>query len=156
MIPAAVCIAALAAWYSSHRLCAALEPASALRWAVRAGLCLVWAFPLTRLLSAGRRRFGRLWHSGFFVLGVAITFLIGLLAMDGLGVLLHVFGLAWPVLAPWYLAGICLIGGLWGLRMALKAPGVVRVSIRHKNLHPALRGLRIAQLSDLHINSILG
>jgi predicted MPP superfamily phosphohydrolase len=44
------------------------------------------------------------------------------------------------------------IGLFWGMR----GPAIVRVKLPIENLHPALEGLRIAQISDLHVGPTIG
>jgi predicted MPP superfamily phosphohydrolase len=43
------------------------------------------------------------------------------------------------------------VGMFWGLR----GPGVVRIDVPIAGLHPSLEGLRIAQISDLHVGPII-
>jgi predicted MPP superfamily phosphohydrolase len=45
---------------------------------------------------------------------------------------------------------------LLGIWAALRGPSVKMVPIPHPGLHPDLHGLRIAQISDLHVSELLG
>jgi hypothetical protein len=58
--------------------------------------------------------------------------------------------LNWGVLAA---AGVA---GAWGIRNARRRPTVVEVDVPIDDLHPALEGYRIAQVSDLHVGPTIG
>jgi predicted MPP superfamily phosphohydrolase len=155
-LPIACSVLGLAAWYSSRRLCAPLEAGSPWRPAIQVALGLVWAFPLARILSMGRLKAEGLWHVGFYLLGLAATFLLCMLAVDLAALVLGLFSLSIPLQTPWFLGAICFLMSLWGLKTAFALPGIVHIPIPHQALHPELKGLRIAQVSDLHISNMVG
>ena len=146
----------MAAWYCAIRLCAPLGAGSWWRPAIGLGMALIWAFPLLRILGMGRIEQLGLWNLGFYLLGLAATFLICMFGLDAVGLGMRVFGLALPLQAPWAMAGASFLMSLWGLKTAFSIPGIVSISIPHKDLHPDLVGLRIVQISDVHISSMLG
>jgi predicted MPP superfamily phosphohydrolase len=61
----------------------------------------------------------------------------------------------WDPGAPLVLAGSVVALGA-GMLAALRGPHVRRVDVEIANLHPALEGLRIAQITDLHVGPTLG
>ena len=96
----------------------------------------------------------------------ALIILFLLLALRGLlGIALwlaHRAGLWWGSLClsgPWVwpaLASLALCAASWGVWESVKVPEVRQRTVRIAALPEALRGLRIVQLTDLHIGPILG
>ena len=99
-------------------------------------------------------------------MGVAFLILVQLLASDALlwlvGSVAHAatgspveLGPTAGVRAAW-VAGVALVAGAFGLRNGLAPPRDKRVEITLSRWPVALDGLRIAQISDIHIGPILG
>ena len=53
------------------------------------------------------------------------------------------------------MGGIAGIGSIWGLYNALKEPVIKRVEIKIDGLPESLRGFRMAQITDLHVGSMI-
>ena len=149
-------IAGLAIWYTATRLNAPLDAGSPWRLAVWAGVLLVWLFPLARLLTMNRGSFHALTHGGFYLVGLGATLLVGLWILDIVGLVLGHFLVQMPASSPWTLLALCVGLTLFGLSQALKGPAVKYVPIVQHGLAKGLQGLRIAQISDLHVSSLLG
>ena len=52
--------------------------------------------------------------------------------------------------------GLGAIGTVWGLYNAVKTPVIKKVKISITDLPKSLQGLRMAQISDLHVGSMIG
>lgn len=119
-------VAVFVAWQIAYRKGALPEEAAGTRvlaWASSAGMAL-WAT--------------------FFLFSVGTSLAELLLSGAGHG------AAAEKALPPLAAAASLLVAGL-GVRAAVRGPRVVEVSVPVRGLPPALRGLRIAQLSDLHV-----
>ena len=51
--------------------------------------------------------------------------------------------------------GIAGVGAIWGMSQALKEPVIKRVEIKIKGLPESLKGFRMAQITDLHVGSMI-
>ena len=51
--------------------------------------------------------------------------------------------------------GIAGVGSLWGMYQALKEPVIKRVEIKIEGLPESLKGFRMAQITDLHVGSMI-
>ena len=51
--------------------------------------------------------------------------------------------------------GIAGIGSIWGMYQALKEPVIKRVEIKIEGLPESLKGFRMAQITDLHVGSMI-
>ncbi|MDP6853500.1 MAG: metallophosphoesterase [Candidatus Marinimicrobia bacterium] len=51
--------------------------------------------------------------------------------------------------------GLAATGTLWGVYTATKKPEIVKIDIPIENLPPQLKGLRLAQITDLHVGSMI-
>lgn len=79
---------------------------------------------------------------------------IGLRLLRRHGLLENVSLSGWRV---WPLLAFCALGaGLWGVWQSVRLPSVAERIVCLPDLPEALRGFRIAQLSDLHIGPLLG
>ena len=47
------------------------------------------------------------------------------------------------------------IGTVWGIYNAIKTPVVKKIPIPIQNLPEALRGIRMAQITDLHVSAMI-
>jgi len=81
---------------------------------------------------------------------------MGLLVLKLSGLLLGRAGLSWPLWAPWVLLGASFLLALWGRQEATNRAVLRHIRIPTAGLHPGLEGLRIVQISDLHISHSLG
>lgn len=97
----------------------------------------------SRALAWGASAGMGLWAT-FLLLGIGVSLVELFLSASGHGAIL---ARALPAAAA---GGSLLIAGL-GLGQAVKGPSVKRVDIPVRRLAPGLRGLRIAQISDLHV-----
>lgn len=152
----ATSIASSAAWYTGIRLNSALPLNSPWRLAVWGMVVLIWAFPIARIFMASLGKEFKFQNAGFYLLGIAASLLVTLLIFDVLRLALSPRFLSWPTQMPLLAAGLCLGFSLLGWRMALQGPAVKTIRLPIENLHPDLVGLSIAQISDLHIGSMLG
>ena len=124
---------------------------------------LIWLVPAIYWAGdrEGHTRLDDWIHAGSYVSMGWLNFAVILwLVRDALW--LSTFALPLPALrlaidadgATFVLAGSFValgVGMFWGLR----GPGVVRVDVPIDDLHPDLDGLRIAQISDLHVGPII-
>lgn len=163
--------------YMGFKLTRTLPPKSPWRRVVwcALGLCLLalWASPWiyrSRLdaMSAWSVRIP-LW-SGYLFMGMAGFFLVLLLAID-LGErlarikkrtddgTLTAIGRsrreALQSLLPWGALGAASALSGFGLHTALTGPKLVEVAVPEPKLHPDLEGLRIIQISDLHVGNTI-
>ena len=92
----------------------------------------------------------------FFVqLGADVLLLIKLLLAKGHNFDPHrraFLGLS----AKTIVGGIAGLGSIWGLYSALKEPVIKRVEIEIDGLPESLKGFRMAQITDLHVGSMIG
>ena len=111
--------------------------------------------PVARLLS----HVSSIWF-GFFWLLLSATFLtdlgLGLAARAGW---LDRIGLGFPAVDRWRAAavlGFAIVATALGRRVAYGEPRRPRVDVRLARLGSGLDGLRVVQVSDVHIGSLLG
>jgi predicted MPP superfamily phosphohydrolase len=123
-----------------------------------AAFIVLWlSYPLGRaLLHFGMRALGSavemagaVWMGSLFIL--CSWFLVADL-LTGFGFLLP--GLVLPARRAAVLAGLAL--SLFSLALGARGPRVVRYDVAVDGLAPALDGLRIVQISDLHLGTLLG
>jgi hypothetical protein len=119
--------------------------------------------------SRMRRRVDRALHwIGFGFMGVAAITLFcfwildfaDLLLLIGVGLGRQIAAaetpdLGWWNYAPWWGAGVAMALSAWGFRTALRGPRIEHVRIAKQDLSLALRGFRIAQISDLHVSEMI-
>lgn len=145
-------IALLAAWFTASQLNSSLAPGSPWRLAVWAASLAIWTFPIFRLLMRGKD-IGRFEGLGFYLLGLGATLFAMLLILNLARLAMLPFGHTTAAWAPLAMGGLSLGMTLLGMRTAYAVPELKKVSIRHRGLHPDLEGLKIAQISDLHLNA---
>jgi predicted MPP superfamily phosphohydrolase len=109
-----------------------------------------------RLILFRKRPGGILQSTALVLLGWASTFLMFLLALALGGAVLRFCGLAPPAWAPWWGLGLAGLLMAWGARSAFAPARVVQHRVGVVGLHPDLEGLRIVQISDLHISRLFG
>ena len=149
-------VAGGACYFTGTQLAAAFPPWSAGAWGAWAWAATLWAFPLVRMIFFRGKGDPRVQSLGFMLLGTAATLFMGLLALKLSGWLLSLGGYAWPLWAPWaMLAGSGLLM-LWGNATAQGEATLKHIKIPTASLHPGLHGLRIVQISDLHVSHSLG
>lgn len=132
----------------------ALAPAPA-QWVRLALLGLAFLSPLTMFLK-------RFWHSpalswlyafGYAWMGVILlaAFIFACSDLAALGLR----RLPWFRPVPYAWLTLLLLAGITALAVynGQRTPCVKEVEVRLKNLPPALEGLRIAQISDMHVDS---
>lgn len=130
------------------------HPGSGWHRALLVGGALLWlSFPLGQILA---RTLGRaaapLEFAGAVWVGVLFLLLVALLAAD----LLTGFGWLLPARPPRLVAvGVALLLAAAGLVQGLRAPVVRQHDVAVPHLRPALDGLRIVQLSDVHLGPFL-
>jgi len=100
---------------------------------------------------------------GYTWMGLALLLLTATLAGDAVALLsLICQKLSLPLPAAAILAvrrlllGVALLGGVWAIFQALKAPEVHEVEVRIPSLPPEFDGYRIAHITDTHISTLLG
>jgi len=148
----ACAIAFSAAYFTATQLNASLPQGSPWRNVVWSLSLAVWAFPLLRLSMRGKD-LGLLEPVGFYMLGLGATLFAMLLVLNFARLLLQPFGHTFVSWAPLAMGGLSLGMSLLGLRTALALPEINALQVRHKGLHPGLEGLKIAQISDLHLGA---
>jgi uncharacterized protein len=142
-------------WFCGSQLARAFPFGGAGVWGAWAWAVALWLFPLTRMIFF-RDSAGRLQGLAFFLMGLGATFFILLLLLKLSGLALLLLGYSWPAWAPWVVLGCSILLCLWGWQSAL-GPAVLReIRLPTKNLHPDLEGLRIVQISDVHISHSIG
>ena len=131
-----------------------------IKYALSAGFVLVWtAMPLGRLLTMEGAR--PLFYAAFIWLGTLVLLSVGLLVGD----IVRWSSLLWPVDASrreWLQQTIGRaslgLGGLlsgYALLQGLRRVAVKRVTVPIRNLPASLDGLRIVQITDVHIGPTL-
>ena len=116
------------------------------------------------------RRIARIvaWPASIWM-GFAFLLVVALLASDAVLWIAAEGGLSWAARTPdglpasglaaaraWVVAGLAALGSIAGLRSGLGPPRHVRLEIEIDRWPRALDGFRIAQISDIHIGSLLG
>lgn len=150
-----VLIAGSAFWFCGSQLARAFPFGGAGVWGAWIWAAALWLFPLTRAVLF-RRSTGRLQALAFFLMGLGATFLILLLLLRAAGLALGWAGLYWPSWAPWAILAISMVLSLWGMQEAMDKATVRSIRLPSPGLHPDLDGLRIVQISDLHVNHFTG
>jgi hypothetical protein len=148
-------IAGSAFYFTGSQLALAFPFGSAGYWGAWAWALALWAFPLARLIFY-RENQTRFQGLAFVLLGMAATLIMGLLGLKLSGMLLGLWGLAWPLWSPWVLLAASFLLALWGREQAQHGLALKHVKVPSAGLHPGLQGLRIVQISDLHISHSLG
>jgi hypothetical protein len=92
----------------------------------------------------------------FFLLGLGSTFFILLLLLRILGLALGFAGWYWPLWAPWAVLAGAAVLCFWGMQSAFGPAEVRELRLPSPGLHPDLDGLRIVQISDLHVSHLTG
>ncbi|MGH7441211.1 MAG: metallophosphoesterase [bacterium] len=88
----------------------------------------------------------------FFLLGLGSTLTILLLVLRASGLLLALAGWYYPSWAAWAVLAATLLLGLRGMQDAFGPARVRSFHLAKPGLHPGLEGLRIAQISDVHVS----
>ncbi len=114
----------------------------------------LWVFPITRFILFRYAEHGWLQNIAFFLIGVAGTQFLLLLVGQLLNALLPLAGLALPKIWPLLIFGISIIACLAGLAQALQPATVRRIEIKSSQLPTEFDGLKIVQISDLHVDNI--
>jgi hypothetical protein len=153
-MPLAFLIAGTSFWFCGNQLAGAFTLGSPGFWGAWAWAAALWPFPVIRMLFF-RHRGDRTQGLAYFLLGLGSTYLVLLLVLRLLDLALHFAGYAWPIWAPWAVLAIAVILCLWGWQTALGPAQVKKVRLPTANLHPDLEGLRIVQISDLHISRMV-
>jgi predicted MPP superfamily phosphohydrolase len=145
-------IASSASYYSGRQLCEGLAPDSPWRWAIWAFVILSWSFPIFMVLLTLLGREVPFRSAGYFLVGLAATLLLSLFVYDAARFAFSVASIYWPPKASLGVAAFSVGLSLLGLRAALAIPLVKKVSIPIAGLAKGLEGLRIVQISDVHIS----
>ena len=141
-------------WFTGSQLARAFPLGGMGVWSAWTWATLLWAFPLFRA-TVYRHDPGRLQGFAFFLLGMGATTLVLLLLLRLLGLGLGLAGYAWPAWAPWAMLGAGTVFCLWGWQTAYGPAVVKTVRLPTPGLHPGLEGLRIVQISDLHVSHLM-
>jgi predicted MPP superfamily phosphohydrolase len=150
-----VLIAGSAFWFCGSQLALAFPFGGPGVWGAWIWALALWLFPLIRVIFF-REKAGRLQGLAFFMMGMAATFLILLLVLRLAGLALGWEGRYWPSWAPWVMLACAAVLSLWGMQEAFGPALVRRIKLPTPGLHPDLEGLRIVQISDLHVNHFTG
>src|SRR4051812_21389304 len=107
--------------------------------------------------SFNKRWFQNLAHIGGVTTAFWVTFFFISTPFDIMRVVLYNSPKFSEIYQNLYLGIFILAGGLssYGLLVVLRGPKVKEVTVPIDNLAPALRGLKITQISDLHVGSTL-
>jgi predicted MPP superfamily phosphohydrolase len=129
------------------------DPARRWAWGFAA---LLWAVPFARLIFFRQVRANHLQTVALVMMGVAATLFFLLLIVW----LLH-WPLAWAGIplwrwTPWWALGLALLMNALGLQNAFAQAQTLVRRIPIQGLHPGLEGLRIVQISDLHVSHLIG
>lgn len=142
--------------FTGHQLASAWPQSPALRGLAWGLTALMWGWPLSVVLLLREQRAGWTHSLAFVLLGLAATLFMLLLAGKLAGWALFQFGLGLPAAWSWMALGLAALFSLWGWRAAFRPAQVTRHRIPIQGLHPGLQGLRIVQVSDLHISGLVG
>ena len=150
-----VLVVGSAFWFCGSQLARAFPFGGAGVWGAWAWASALWLFPLTRMVFF-RERTGRVQGVAFFLVGVASTFLVLLLLLRAAGLVLGWAGWYLPAWAPWAVLASAAVLCLWGWQTAQEPATLRHVRLPSADLHPDLDGLRIVQISDLHVSQLVG
>jgi len=148
-------ISGMACWFCGSQLAKAFPLGGTGVWAAWAWATVLWAFPVSRAIFF-RNSTSPIQGLAFFMMGLGATFLILLLLLGASGLVLGFFGWMWPRWAPWPVLGAAVVLSVWGLQAAFSAATVRKIPITIPSLHPGLDGLRIVQISDVHVSHLNG
>ena len=132
--------------------------------AIQVGWVLLWAGFISMPLSFSARAMPKplstlLQWAGFLWMGVfGVTFAATAIS-DLVRVVLRLFitpTAAWNRDQALIVLGVSAIALVWGFFVARGTPSIARVTVKVPGLHPGLDGLKIAQITDIHIGETLG
>lgn len=129
------------------------EPARAWAWAFAA---LLWATPFSRLIFFRQVRANWMQTVALVLMGIAATLFFILLIIWLLHFPLGWAGLRFPRWTPWWALVLALFLNALGLQNAFAQARTLVHKISVPGLHPGLQGLRIVQISDLHVSHLIG
>lgn len=140
--------------FTARQLAAPLAPGwTWMAWVLAAAF---WAFPFVRMLFFRESRVGALQTLAFFLLGLGATLFMALLLVWLSAWPLAWAGFTWPHWIAWEALGLSVAFSLWGWRTALRPARLSHQRIQVPGLHAGLEGLRIVQISDLHVSHLVG
>jgi predicted MPP superfamily phosphohydrolase len=145
----------MACWFCGSQLARAFPFGGPGLWGAWAWAGALWVFPLLRVILY-RDRAGKVQGLAYFLMGVGATFFILLLLLRISGFLLAFIGYVWPLWAAWAVLAAAMLLCLWGWQTALGPATLRQVRVPTAGLHPGLDGLRIVQISDLHVSHLIG
>lgn len=127
------------------------DPAlSAWAWAF---IGLIWGYPIVTVLFLRGRKPDWMHSLAFVLLGLAATlFMLLLAAKLGNWALGHPLPRTWP----WGVLAVAALFTLFGWRAAFAPALVRRFDLPISGLDAGLQGLRIVQISDLHVSGLVG
>lgn len=142
--------------FTGFQLAGVWPPQAPQRWLAWGLTVLLWVYPVTRMLFFRERRASWAQSLGFVLMGLAATTFMLLLALKLAAWALGFAGLAWPRWAPWWALGVGALLSAWGWRSAFAPARLTRHTLKVPGLHPGLQGLKIVQISDLHVSHLVG
>ena len=123
---------------------------------------LIFYFHFNRIDTSFSRVINWLGYTGLGLVSLLFFIQLGIEFYDGIKLIIgktHQFDPARRAFlglsAKQIAGGLAGIGTLWGLYSATKTPEIVRIEVPIKNLPPALQGLQLAQITDLHVGSMI-
>ncbi len=148
-----VSIGGLAFWFCGSQLAQAFPLGGPGAWGAWAWATALWVFPLARV-TLFRESESRLQGLAFFLGGLGATLAMLLLALKAVGALLGLGGWYLPRWTPWVALAAAMLLVLMGLQEAFGPARVRTLRLPFPRLHPDLEGLRIVQISDVHISHL--
>ena len=149
-------IAGTATWVTGHALSAPFPAYSPGWWGGWAWAAALWVFPLTRTIFFRERQVSGLQSLAFFLIGLGATNFLLLLLVKLAGLVLGLAGLGFGPWVGWAVLAMSLLLAVWGWQAAMGPASAKHLTLTHTGLHPDLEGLRIVQLSDLHVSHLQG
>lgn len=150
-----VLISGSALWFCADQLERAFPLGGVGAWSSWTWALLLWAFPVVRFLFF-RGSSGRTQGLAFFLLGLGSTFTVLLLVFKALELGAGLVGWYFPLWAPWVVLGMAVVLALWGMQTAFGPSTLRTLRLAKPGLHPDLDGLRIVQISDVHVSHLSG
>lgn len=151
----ALLVSGSAFWFCGSQLARAFPFGGAGLWGAWAWAAAIWLFPVVRTIFY-RDHADKVQGLANFLMGVGATFFILLLLLKFSGLILGFFGLFWPLWAAWAVLATAMLLCLWGWQSALGPATLRHIRLPTPGLHPDLDGLRIVQISDLHVSHSIG
>lgn len=151
-----VLITGSAFYVTGHALALAFPGLTPGWWGAWTWALALWGFPVVRVLFFRHGQVSRVQSAAFFMVGVGATLFILILLFKLAGLGLGLVGYHFALWTPWALLGLSLGLGLLGWQVALGPATVKTLRITKPGLAADLRGLRIVQISDVHISHLQG